>query len=484
MATARPRIGELLLATGVCSRDELREAWESKVLYGDRLGTNLLALGYIDEAKLAGALGQQLGVHSGHGTVIAPDAGALKLVPKSLAVKRLVVPHHVVDKTLYVLMRDPLDANAVDEVAFAASMKVTPVVVCEARIWQLIERHYGTVMSLRPVPLDGVQRVSPSHLDDASTTTIALGPELTSEEEFNRLYAGIHVGTPIETSQEEFVPPPITPLPLHQEAKGAPVMSTDFDVDKTSPARPIAILAERDPHGTAGVLAPPAKADPHEWRDAIEKTNPMMARPRFTAENEPEIIDLVEVSSDIPHPVEMAPPLVRQSTADFHVPKIEPPVDESPLSFADASRLLAKATDRDEIAHVVLRAARTKFQRACLLSVFPDRFVGFVGIGDGMNMKDVVIPRSDKSVFSLVADSRSHYLGPLGRLPAHGRWVKATGRKIPKSIAVFPILVRGRPVNLLVVDNGHDQHVGSDVGEVLILAQQIAKTYETLLTSA
>jgi hypothetical protein len=380
-------------------------------------------------------------------------------------------------------MRDPLDAIAVDEVAFAASLKVTPVVVCEARIWQLIEKYYGSVMSLRPVPLDGAARMSASQLDDASTTTIALGPELTSEEEFQQLYAGIHVGTPIETSQEEFVPPPITPLPIAPEARGAPVMRPELDVDKTSPARPVAILAERDPQGQAGVLAPPAKADPHEWRDAIEKTNPMMARPRFTTENEPEpLIDLVEVSE--PQAVEMAPPLVRQSTADFHVADIKPPVDESPLSFADATRLLSGAVDRDEIARIVLRAARTKFQRACLLSVFPDRFVGFMGNGDGMNMKDVVIPRNEKSVFSLVADSRSHYLGPLGRLPAHGKWVKATGRKIPKSIAVFPILVRGRPVNLLAVDNGHDQHVGSDVGEVLILAQQIAKTYETLLTSA
>ncbi len=502
MATTRPRIGELLLARGVCTREQLREAWEQKVLYGDRLGTNLLALGYVQEQDLAEALGQQLGAHSGHGGVIAPDKNALKLVPKNLAVKRMVVPHHVADRQLFLMMRDPLDAIAVDEVAFASSMKVTPVVVCEARMWQLLEVHYAAVTSLRPVPLDGVVRVHRSALEDA-TSSVALGPELTSEDDFQRLYARAH-GNPAEEPDAE---PAAAPPPVH-----APIGSDDEDededdlLDRTSPARPAALLAERDPGGEQGVLAPPrANFEENDWRDTIEHTQPMMARPRFLPSeqgDEPEqIIDLVEVTDSFsPEMLEAArgapaeattlePPLVRQQTQDFHVEPVEPvePVDDSPLSFADATRLLHTASDRTAIARIVLRAARTRFSRACLLAVYPDRLVGWVGLGEGMEserLRDVVMRRDDRSVFSRVAESRSHHLGPLARLPEHGAWVKATGRQIPKSLAVFPILVRGRPVNLLVVDNGHDQNVDSDVGEVLILAQQIAKTYETLLTSA
>ncbi|HEY4221676.1 MAG TPA: hypothetical protein VGO62_10040, partial [Myxococcota bacterium] len=100
MASKRARLGELLLAKGICTRDELREAWEQKILFGDRLGTNLLALGTIDEHALASALGQQLGVHSGYGAVIAPSKNAIRLIPKQVAVRRYVVPHHVVDKQL------------------------------------------------------------------------------------------------------------------------------------------------------------------------------------------------------------------------------------------------------------------------------------------------------------------------------------------------------------------------------------------------
>ena len=451
MAT-RPRLGELLLAHRICSREQLREAWEQRVLYGDRLGTNLLTLGFVDEHTLARALGQQHGVHSGSGKVISVDKKALKLIPKALAVKRLVVPHHVADKQLFLLMRDPLDPVALDEAAFAANMKITPIAVCEARVWQLMSLYYGVNLSMRPVPLDGVVR---TQVKRVQTEEQALGPELTSEEDFQRLYASIHQPPSIDDH------PPIDPDP-----------------------QPDVVVQGQ-------VLAPPR--DERSWREQLENTQPMIARPRPSGSDEAEpltLIDLVEAppAGAVPGSglrpaglAEMAPPLVRQATADFHVP--EQIVDDSPLGFDEATRVLSAATDRDAIARVVLRAARTRFARACLLSVFPDRLLGWMAIGEGMeNIKDVVIERRAKSVFANAAENRSHYLGPLARWPSHGAWVKATGRQIPLSLAVFPIFVRGRPVNLLVVDNGHDQHVGSDVGEVLILAQQIAKTYETLLT--
>jgi hypothetical protein len=256
---------------------------------------------------------------------------------------------------------------------------------------------------------------------------------------------------------------------------------SDDGSDMTMPGRPMAILARRDPEGADSLLAPP-KSNPEAagWRDTIEKTNPMLLRPQLSVD---EPLALVEVAGPAGG-VDLQEPFVREPTLDFHV-EIDAPVDDSPLSFADATEALKTAKDRNAIARIVLRAARTKFQRACLLTVFPDRLVGWMGIGDGMDtdrMRNVVIPRGEKSVFGLVVDSRAHYLGPLAKWPVHGVWVKATGRKIPRSLAAFPILVKGRPVNVLVVDNGHGQDMTGDVGEVLILAQHIARVYESLLT--
>lgn len=478
MSERRLRLGELLLSRGICSRERLREAWEQRVVFGDRLGTNLLAVGAIDERTLAQALGHQLGVHSGHGKVLKVDPAAIALLPKTIAERRFVVPHHVQDRKVFLLMRDPLDAFAIDDVRFATGLGVMPILVCEARMWQLLETHYGLRPSLRPVPLDG-EALRPRRATDEQTSPAKDSPELTSEEDFQSLYAGLHDGSlhsiplpvvsaevPAEAPRSAPPPPNVAPVP---ELKPAFV--------PTTPARPAAFAKGADD----SFLAPPKTgAEEGEWRDVIENTNPMLALPRLPQAEESAypLVELVE--TDVTQPS-----VRRQPTLDFAI-DVGDIIDDSPLSFAEASRLLSAAADRTAIARVVLRAARSRFARACLLSVYPDRFVGWMGLGEGFEterLRGLVLERNARSVFSLVADSRSYYLGPLTKLPAHGVWVKATGRKIPKSLAVIPILVRGRPVNLLVVDEGHDRHVSPDVGEVLILAQQIAGTYETLIAT-
>jgi hypothetical protein len=156
--------------------------------------------------------------------------------------------------------------------------------------------------------------------------------------------------------------------------------------------------------------------------------------------------------------------------------------DLSPLSFDAAVELLRHASDREDISRIVLRAARHRFARACLLTVYPQAYVGFMGVGDGFeDVAGVAVEKSAPSVFQLVEKSRAHYLGPLQRFVAHGAWVKATGKRIPRTIVVLPILVREKVVSLLVCDNGHDAHVDGDVGELLILSQHIAGSYEALI---
>jgi hypothetical protein len=164
---------------------------------------------------------------------------------------------------------------------------------------------------------------------------------------------------------------------------------------------------------------------------------------------------------------------------------LEDPLEEDdPLDFEEAKAELDKAESRDEIARVVLRYSMTRFTRAALLTVHPAGYAGWQGIGDEVST-DVVrqfqIRADEQSVFRLVVNSRAHYIGPMQTWKAHGPWVKLLGKQLPQSIAVFPVLVRGRCVNLLYGDNGHGQHVDTDVGELLILAQAIAKSYEQLL---
>jgi hypothetical protein len=54
-----PRLGELLVAAGELTADEVEQALRAQVMWGGRIGTNLVELGYIDLDKLANTLGRQ-----------------------------------------------------------------------------------------------------------------------------------------------------------------------------------------------------------------------------------------------------------------------------------------------------------------------------------------------------------------------------------------------------------------------------------------
>jgi len=91
-----------------------------------------------------------------------------------------------------------------------------------------------------------------------------------------------------------------------------------------------------------------------------------------------------------------------------------------------------------------------------------------------------MIPLDSPAVFKTVVDARAHYLGALTKTKVNIQFLRATGKQVPLSAFVIPVLVRGRVVNLLYADNGHKAHSPSDIGELLILAQHISRSYESL----
>jgi len=179
-----------------------------------------------------------------------------------------------------------------------------------------------------------------------------------------------------------------------------------------------------------------------------------------------------------------AEPPLRTVTWDEPAPPAAPARDESPLEFKAALKALEGVTDRDSIAHIVLRASRSKAARALLLHVQGGVAVGWDGLGEGLEngaARAVAIPLALESAFSLVVRSRSHYMGPLQKTPLNIRFLAMLGKKVPLSSLLFPILHKGRVSHMLYLDNGHKQQAPTDVGEMLILSQRIAQTVDALV---
>ena len=84
--------------------------------------------------------------------------------------------------------------------------------------------------------------------------------------------------------------------------------------------------------------------------------------------------------------------------------------------------------------------------------------------------------------FMLPEDERALFLGPIPRTEANVRLLKQLGGGVPGNALVVPILALGRVVNIFYADGGRGLVVDpAGVGELLILATRIARSYEALV---
>src|SRR5690606_37648621 len=119
-------LGQLLLAAGVVDAAELAAALEEQRRTRERLGAVLVRRG-LDARHVARALARQLRLTYAE-PPLAPEAGAIAVVDRALAVRLRVLPLAANGRTLRVAMADPLDTAAVDDLQFQTGRPFEPVV--------------------------------------------------------------------------------------------------------------------------------------------------------------------------------------------------------------------------------------------------------------------------------------------------------------------------------------------------------------------
>jgi hypothetical protein len=156
----------------------------------------------------------------------------------------------------------------------------------------------------------------------------------------------------------------------------------------------------------------------------------------------------------------------------------------TPLTFAQAQAELARSSDREDVAAIILRFALGKWRRNLLLSVQGDLVTGWHGLGSSVRdaaVRRIGIALRNPSTFKLVRDTRSHFVGPVKADAAAAVFYKMLGGGAPTTAVILPLLVRGKVVHMLYVDNGPDQLTPPDVGELLILSQSVGRSYEAMI---
>ena len=132
---------------------QLEEALKYQVLYGGKIGINLIEMGFIKEEDIARMLSRKFNL-----PFIGPEklnyipAGVIAQIPADLAARHSVVPIALERKRLTVAMANPTDLEVVDEIAFRTGLVILPVVTPELSLTHALKKYYKIERELRPAP--------------------------------------------------------------------------------------------------------------------------------------------------------------------------------------------------------------------------------------------------------------------------------------------------------------------------------------------
>jgi hypothetical protein len=148
MASERIRLGELLVRAKLINQATLDEALAIQQRDGRRLGTLLVAHGFVSEAHVTQLLSQQLSVPWVSLHHIDFSAELLGLVTAELAERCCLVPIYLrrvrgLGQVLYVAMDDPSDRQVVEEVARHTGLPIRAMIAPPSDIRAALYREYG-----------------------------------------------------------------------------------------------------------------------------------------------------------------------------------------------------------------------------------------------------------------------------------------------------------------------------------------------------
>jgi len=153
MNAPHPRqLGQVLIAKGILSEDQLRIALLEQMKSNQPVGKLLVSLGFVTEATLRDALSESLGKQSIDLANAIIDPSALALVPRELAKRHHLLPldYDEEHQRLTVAIADTNDIVALDRIRSLAkgAIEIDTLLAGETEIARAIDQAYGYELSI------------------------------------------------------------------------------------------------------------------------------------------------------------------------------------------------------------------------------------------------------------------------------------------------------------------------------------------------
>jgi len=396
-----PRLGDILIELELCTDEQIHAGLAAQVLYGGRLGTNLVELGFLDLDGVARGLARRTRVPAAlAGHFERRDLTLQAKLPAELAAKLRAVPIGRLandSDRVAIAVRDRLTEPARGELAFY--LEVEPEQLVEA-ITPELRLYYHLELAYQIPRANRFLRV-----DSRPAMPVPRPPEPTEDSSVDML-----------PYPPESVPPPSSP---------------SVYLPETSDARP-------EPAALDYQTAPTVD-------DEVGR-----ARRRF-----------VPQLGDVPTP--LARIAVRQVTTDVHVHvhvRVAERERPAPRSLEELTRTIRRADTRDKVATLVMSALgdlpSSPIDTAVMLIVRPPLAIGWKGFCPNGNsaLEALAVPLGEPGLIASCYHAGLAHDVDLDVVPAtridQELWTMLGGRP-PNRVAVAPISVGDQVVCLLYV---------------------------------
>ena len=127
-------LGERLVADGLLSEQQVRQALEVQSRSDSFFGQILVDLGFVNAATIGAMLAHSFGVRYVDLLAVQPDPDAVALVPEAVMRDAQAIPLRVNGDTMDVAMVDPLDVAAIDKIHLLSGRRVVPLLTMSAEL--------------------------------------------------------------------------------------------------------------------------------------------------------------------------------------------------------------------------------------------------------------------------------------------------------------------------------------------------------------
>ena len=137
------QVGQILLHRGLITEEQLATADQSQQTESGRPGEVFVRLGYVSETDVLKALAEEMDIQYEESIPAQLDPALVEGIPPKLAFGSQLVPIERTDGHIVVATANPLDLEALDELAMITGCEIEPVVSAPEQVAEAIKKLFG-----------------------------------------------------------------------------------------------------------------------------------------------------------------------------------------------------------------------------------------------------------------------------------------------------------------------------------------------------